>query len=129
MDVFPSLMEYLRIPVKDEWDLDGKSRLNWAEPVTESEKCEQTKTKAIITLSGGYLFDYDDPEDLVIDECLSSTSNNGQFHYTSWSHCIGAKYSLQHLKTWLLSGLLLYLSTLFDTNYRNNRVLFLSFKG
>ena len=37
MDVFPSLMEYLRIPIKDEWDLDGKSRLNWAEPVTKKE--------------------------------------------------------------------------------------------
>ena len=57
MDVFPSVMEYLNIPIKEEWDLDGKSRLEWVTPMSEAEKCDLTKSKAVITLSGGYLFD------------------------------------------------------------------------
>ena len=34
------------------------------------------------------------------------------------------EYSFQHSKSWLLSGLHLYLSTLFDTNNETKRVLF-----
>ena len=40
MDVFPSVMEYLNIPIKEEWDLDGKSRLEWVTPKSEIEKCD-----------------------------------------------------------------------------------------
>ena len=29
MDVFPSIMEWLRIPVEVDWDIDGKSRLDF----------------------------------------------------------------------------------------------------
>ena len=29
MDIFPSLFEYMRLPVKKEWDLDGRSRIEW----------------------------------------------------------------------------------------------------
>ena len=57
MDVFPSLMEYLRIPIEDEWKIDGKSRLQWEEEQTLTEKCDLTKEKAIMTLTGGYLFE------------------------------------------------------------------------
>ena len=29
MDVFPSVFEYLRLPIQDSWKLDGISRLEW----------------------------------------------------------------------------------------------------
>ena len=38
MDGYPTVMEYLRIPVKEEWDLDGRSRIEWA--LSETEQCE-----------------------------------------------------------------------------------------
>ena len=57
MDVFPSLMEYLRIPIEDEWSIDGKSRIQWEEEKTETEQCDLTKEKTIITLNGGYLLE------------------------------------------------------------------------
>ena len=53
IDIFPSIMEYLRLPVRDEWDLDGKSRLKW--PLTAKEKCNLSKSKPVISLSGAYI--------------------------------------------------------------------------
>jgi len=91
MDVFPSVMEYLRVPLKEEWKLDGRSRLQWAENNTEVEKCELTHTKAVITLSGGYMLGNDGANDKIVDECLATATDFGQFHYTAWSHCAVAK--------------------------------------
>ena len=58
LDVFPSIMEYLRLPIRDEWELDGKSRIEWeSNPVSEKELCDLTYAKSVIALSGGYIFD------------------------------------------------------------------------
>lgn len=85
MDVFPSIMEYLRIPVRDDWGLDGRSRLELSDaPATETEQCNLTKTKPVIALSGGYIFHEEGGE---LDECLSETTSFGRFHYNSGSHC------------------------------------------
>ena len=89
MDGFPSVMEYLRIPIKDEWDLDGISRLAWETPqATQVDKCNLTKTKPVITLSGGYMFNSVDSErfdktqtETTLDQCLSKTTDFGRFHY------------------------------------------------
>ena len=60
MDVFPSIMEYLRLPVREEWSLDGHSRLEWA--LTPTQECDLSRTKPAIALSGGYIFDTNDAD-------------------------------------------------------------------
>ena len=35
-DIFPSIMEYLGLPVSDDWGLDGRSRIEWESPPSTS---------------------------------------------------------------------------------------------
>ena len=92
MDLFPSVMEYLRLPLKEDWELDGKSRLEWKTiPLSERDVCDLDKTKPAIALSGGYIFDELEADNLnkytEMDECLSSSTSTGRFHYNLWSQC------------------------------------------
>ena len=87
-------MEYLRIPIQDEWSLDGLSRIEWAAPpATPTEQCDLSRAAPAIALSGGYIFNGVDAEHLdtsaeeALDQCLSETTEFGRFHYRSWSHC------------------------------------------
>ena len=95
MDVFPSLFDYLRIPLKESWDLDGISRLKFADPpASPRELCELSRTHPAIALSGGYVFNAPDSEnmasnrDRAVDQCLAEATDFGRFHYHSWSPCI-----------------------------------------
>ena len=64
MDIFPSVFEYLRLPIKSEWQLDGKSRLEWSNPLaTQTELCNLSKSKAVVTLSGGYMYSQEDGQE------------------------------------------------------------------
>ena len=63
MDLFPSVMEYLKIDVKPEWDIDGLSRLQWSN-LPASQLCDLSKTKPAIALSGGYIFDAHDADNI-----------------------------------------------------------------
>lgn len=60
MDVFPTVMEYLGLEISPEWDLDGRSRLEWNPD--EKERCELSHAKSVITLSGGYIFNAKDAD-------------------------------------------------------------------
>ena len=61
MDIFPSVFDYLRLPVRQEWNVDGKSRVEWSEPpISDSQKCDLTGAKSVITLSGAYMHDQGD---------------------------------------------------------------------
>lgn len=85
-------MEYLRHPAEEEWDLDGKSRLDWL--FHQEQECDLTYTKPVIALSGGYIFDSHDSEALAattnpaLDNCDSRATARGMFHYEKWSGCI-----------------------------------------
>ena len=89
MDVFPSVMEYLGLEFKSDWDLDGRSRIEWQSP---PKSCDCSNTKPSIALSGGYIFNAADSgslnTNLVLDECLSDTTDLGTFHYPLWSPCV-----------------------------------------
>ena len=65
-------------------------------PATPNELCDLSRTKPVIALSGGYIFNSVDSDhldktsnasQLNLDECLSETTDFGRFHYSSWSHC------------------------------------------
>ena len=90
IDVFPSIMDYLRLPIDKDWDLDGRSRLEWA--LSPAQECDLSKTKPAIALSGGYIFDTHDADTnihMAQDQCLSRTTSTGMFHYDIHSPCIG----------------------------------------
>ena len=65
MDVFPSIMEYLGLPVIEDWSLDGRSRLEWA--LTPTQECDLSRTKPAIALSGGYIFDTKDADTSIYE--------------------------------------------------------------
>ena len=60
MDVFPSIMEWLRIPVDSAWEIDGTSRLLF--DLSSSEKCDLSETKPAVLLSGAYAYSAHDAE-------------------------------------------------------------------
>ena len=60
MDVFPSIMEYLRIDVSPEMDIDGVSRIQWE--LSESDKCDLSQTIPSLLLSGAYMFETADAD-------------------------------------------------------------------
>ena len=62
MDMFPSIMEWLRIPVDPAWDIDGKSRLQYDLP--DSQKCDLSLTKPSILLTGAYAYSAHDAENI-----------------------------------------------------------------
>ena len=69
MDVLPSILEYLRVPIKEEWDLDGVSRLKWAS--SSSQVCTLPFAMPGIALSGGYIFDGQSAYDIESDANLA----------------------------------------------------------
>ena len=91
MDMFPSVMEWLRIPIDPAWDIDGKSRLQYDLP--DSQKCDLSQTKPSILLTGAYAYSAHDAENindesqLAVDQCLSRATDSGRFHYDIWSPC------------------------------------------
>ena len=84
-------MEWLRIPIEEEWGIDGKSRIQFE--LQNSEKCDLSKTKPSILLTGAYAYSAHDAENirdsnqLSVDQCLSRTTASGNFHYPIWPTC------------------------------------------
>ena len=91
MDIFPSVMEWMRIPVDPTWEIDGKSRLQYE--LTNRKKCDLSETKPSILTTGAYSFSAHDAENIIdqeqlaVDQCLSRTTNSGVFHYQLQSPC------------------------------------------
>ena len=61
MDVFPSIMEWLKIPLDPNWEIDGKSRL---QHLTETQMCDLSATLPAILLTGAYSFNAQDAENI-----------------------------------------------------------------
>ena len=56
-------MEWLRIPVEQDWDIEGKSRLEFE--LSNSQKCDLSQTKPSILLTGAYTFNAHDAENII----------------------------------------------------------------
>ena len=53
MDVYPSVIEYLGLEFAADWDLDGRSRIEWT---SSPEPCDLSNAKPVISVTGGYMF-------------------------------------------------------------------------
>ena len=53
-DIFPSVIEYLGLDFGKDWDLDGRSRIEWQDG---RQECIFSDFHPVITLSGAYIFD------------------------------------------------------------------------
>ena len=84
-------MEWLKIPLDPNWEIDGKSRL---QHITKTQMCDLSATLPAILLTGAYAFNAEDAEDindidqLKFDKCFSRTTDTGRFHYQVWSPCV-----------------------------------------
>ena len=62
MDVFPSIMDWLKIPLDPSWEIDGKSRLQYE--ITKTQMCDLSATLPAILLTGAYSFNARDAENI-----------------------------------------------------------------
>ena len=73
-------MEYLRIDVSPEMDIDGVSRIQWE--LSESDKCDLSQTIPFLLLSGAYMFETADADHIQNKTQLllhRRLNNNGSF--------------------------------------------------
>ena len=78
MDIFPSVMEYLRLEFKEDWNLDGRSRIVWQD---ERQECFHSEIQPVIALSGALIFD-DSNE--IQRQCPTMEITQGRLHYRTW---------------------------------------------
>ena len=77
LDVFPTVFEYLRLDVDEKWELDGKSRINFSlPPATSTDHCNLARAKPVIALSGAYIFNSMDTDNMNKTASLSASDLN-----------------------------------------------------
>ena len=84
MDVFPSIIEYLGLSFEEEWNLDGRSRIQWQD---EKEDCLQSDIHPVIAFSGAYIYDDGSEEE---SQCAGMITTSGRLHYKTWMHYMRA---------------------------------------
>ena len=78
MDIFPSVMEYLGLEFKEEWNLDGRSRIVWQD---EKQECFHSEIQPVIALSGALIFD---DINKIQRQCPTMEITQGRLHYRTW---------------------------------------------